>query len=103
MQYDQHFDGKIISPRIGEEFRIALPETRTAGYRWTTVQNAAPRCELLQEQSAPNTGTAGGSGIHIWRFKAVSSGTGKIELHYGRSWKSAGPEQTFTVEVQIRP
>ena len=104
MQYDQHANGKIISPQVGEEFQIVLPETRTAGYRWSMAQKGGPACELIHEQSNPNPSATGGSGTHTWHFKAASSGTGKIQLNYGRSWKSeAAPEKTFTVEVHVRP
>jgi predicted secreted protein len=104
MQYDQHSNGKIIPLQVDDEFQIVLPETRTAGYRWSIAQRGDPACELLHEQSDPTPGAAGGSGTHTWRFKAASSGTAKIQLHYGRSWKTtAAPEQTFTMEVQVRP
>ena len=104
MQYDQRSNGKAISPRVDEQFQIVLPETRTAGYRWSIVQNGEPHCELLEERSDPAPGTVGGIGAHTWRFKAASAGTGKIQIHYGRSWKNtAEPEQTFTMEVQVRP
>jgi inhibitor of cysteine peptidase len=104
MHYDQQSNGKVISPRVDDEFQIVLPETRTAGYRWTIAQSGDPHCKLLDERSDPTPGTIGGSGSHTWRFKAASSGTGKIQLHYGRAWKNtAAPEQTFTMEVQVRP
>jgi predicted secreted protein len=103
MQYDQQSNGKIISPRVNDQFQIALPETRTAGYRWTVLQKGEPHCELLEDRSDPAPGAAGGSGTHTWRFKAASSGTGKIEIQYGRSWKNSAPERTFTMEVQVRP
>lgn len=104
MQHDLLANGKIISPQVGDEFQIVLPETRTAGFRWSIAQKGVPACELIHEQSDPNPGAAGGSGTHTWHFKAASSGTGKIQLNYGRSWKSdAAPEQIFTMEVRVRP
>jgi predicted secreted protein len=103
MQYDQHSNGKIISPQVNEEFQIALPETRTAGYRWTVIQKGEPHCELLEDRADLESGAVGGSGTHTWLFKAASSGTGKIQMKYGRPWKNTAPEQVFTMEVQVRP
>jgi predicted secreted protein len=104
MQYDETWNGKSVSARVNDEFQIVLLETRTAGYRWTAIHKGEPVCELLEEQNAPNTRAIGGSGTHTWRFRAVSSGTTKIQLHYQRPWKSKEePEKTFLLEVQVRP
>jgi predicted secreted protein len=104
MVYGESSNGLQAEVVASEEFEIALPETRTAGYRWTTVHKGEPACQLLEESSQPNTTGVGGSSIHRWRFRAVSSGTGEIEFHYARSWeRSPGPAKIFTLKVRVRP
>lgn len=102
MQYDESSNGKTIHLQMNDEFEIVLPEARTAGYRWSAIRKGEPQCELLEERSEAG-GRIGGSGTHIWQFRATSSGTAKIQFQYGRSWKSAEPEKNFVMEVQVRP
>jgi predicted secreted protein len=103
MEYTESANGTTASQRVGDEFQIVLPEARTAGYRWMTALKGEPSCVLLAEQHNAS-GQAGGSGTHVWHFKAAEVGFGKIELHYARPWaKIQKPDKSFTVEVQVRP
>lgn len=103
MQYLENANGTTISPRVGEEFQIVLNEVRTAGYKWITTLKGEPACNLLNEENSPSA-KAGGSGTHLWQFKAIKVGSVKIELHYARPWgKTEKPEKIFTLEVQVRP
>src|SRR2546428_1961499 len=104
MQYGESSNGQQVEVAANEEFEIALPETRTAGYRWITARKGEPVCQLLEENSRPNTTGIGGSGTHRWRFRAVSAGTGEVEFHYARSWERApGPAKIFTLRICVRP
>ena len=104
MRYDESANGKEVEVRVSEEFEIALPETRTAGYRWMVAGKGGPHCELLEDKTQPNTAGVGGSGTHVWRFRAISPGTSEVELHYARSWEETpGPAKTFRLNVYVRP
>jgi predicted secreted protein len=96
-------DGREIEVRPQDEFEIHLPETRTAGYRWS-AERTHPACTMIGEHSEAPAGTVGGSGLHHFHFRALHPGTGEIALHYGRSWeKEKGPAKTFTLKVHVRP
>jgi|SRR5215467_3429637 len=102
MQYDEHSNGQEITTKRNEEFEISLPEARTAGYRWVITENGAPTLELLSEETIPNAGAIGGSGHHIWRFRAASPGKTRLTFEYSRPWeKSAKPTRTFLLKVHV--
>ena len=102
MQYDEHANGKEISVSANEEFEVALPETRTAGYRWVIAKNGEPQLRLLDETTAPNTAAVGGTGRHLWRFRAVSTGETELSFQYLRPWdKQAEPARAFQLKVRV--
>jgi predicted secreted protein len=102
MQFDESANNHTVDVKTNDEFEIALPEVRTAGYQWALTENTA--CSLIRDEIEPNLKTVGGSGVHRFRFHAVSPGACQIELHYSRSWeKGSKPAQTFRLNVQVRP
>lgn len=102
MQYDEHSDGSEVKVALNEEFEVALPETRTAGYHWVNAGNGEPILKILSETTKPNTGAAGGTGRHVWHFRAVSEGETMLKLEYRRAWeKDAEPARTFTLKVHV--
>ncbi len=104
MQYDEHANGKEISVAANEEFEIALPEIRTAGYRWVTAKNGEPHLQLLDETTSPNTAAVGGTGHHLWRFRAVSVGESELTFQYLRPWeKQVEPARAFQLKVRVGP
>jgi len=102
MQYDERANGSEVEVSAGEEFDLSLPETPTAGYRWTLKNGSQPDCPML-ESSQSGTAKVGGVGTHSWRFRAPASGTCSVVMEYKRSWE-AGPEpaRTFTMKVRVR-
>src|SRR5215471_1753484 len=103
MQYDELVNGRQVEATIGEEVDIILPETRTAGYRWTILQNGEPQLQLMQDESQPNA-ARGGTGKHRWRFQAIAGGASEIKIQYARSWEeSAEPARTFSLKVRVQP
>lgn len=104
MQYDEHANGKEISVTANDEFEVALPEIRTAGYRWVTAKTGEPQLQLLDETTAPNTAAVGGTGRHLWRFRAVSAGDAELNFQYLRPWeKQAEPARAFQLKVRVGP
>jgi predicted secreted protein len=102
MHFDEHYDGKEISVSLNDEFEIALSEIRTAGYRWIIIENGEPAVRLLEEVSKPNSAGVGGSGLHVWRFLAVSAGAANVRFQYSRPWEDpANPARTFNLKVRV--
>jgi len=99
--YGETANGQHIELAMKDEFEILLPETRTAGYRWSVHKDGGPTCELIAEKSHPNTAGVGGSGTHQWRFRGVSAGAGEIELRYTRPW-AGKPEPAKIFRLGIR-
>ncbi|MBZ5681317.1 MAG: protease inhibitor I42 family protein [Acidobacteriia bacterium] len=104
MQFDESANGREVELVAGEEFELSLPETPTAGYRWTLKGSGEPACSLVHESFQPATGKVGGSGTHSWRFRAVAPGNCLLALEYKRSWEARSePARTFTLKVRVRP
>jgi inhibitor of cysteine peptidase len=103
MQFDESANGREVELSPGEEFDLSLPETPTAGYRWKLKSEGELACSMLSESSHAAVGKVGGSGTHLWRFRAPSSGTCSIVLEHRRSWETgSGQVRTFTLKVRIR-
>jgi len=102
VQYGEQANGRQVDTKIHEEFEIDLPEVRTAGYKWTIVQNGGPVLQLLGDTSQPNTARVGSAGHHRWRLQAATTGASEIRLEYARPWnESAEPARTFTLKVRV--
>jgi predicted secreted protein len=103
MQYDEGANNQLATLKVNDAFEVVLPETRTAGYRWTLKISPEPTCTLLQDTVQPSPAAGGGSGTRSWRFRATSTGVCEIELHYTRPWESSSePAKTFRLKVQVR-
>jgi inhibitor of cysteine peptidase len=103
MHYDQHSNGQAIDAKLNEEVELSLAESRTAGYRWVTKKSGEPVLKLLEDSIAPNTAATGGTGHHVWRFRAVAPGEASLEFHYVRPWEtSVEPARTFAMKVRVR-
>jgi len=104
MQFDDAANGSEVELSAGDQFELSLRETRTAGYRWTFKSSGEPSCILLGESSQPVSARAGGTGTHLWRFRAVAPGNCLLALEYKRSWESSSePARIFGMKVRVRP
>lgn len=102
MQYDERSDGHEIVAKRNEQFEVSLSETRTAGYHWVITERDEPILELLSEKTVPNAGAVGGSGHHIWSFRAASPGETRLTFEYSRPWeKSVKPARTFRLKIRV--
>lgn len=104
MRFDESANGQIAMVKRNEIFEIVLAEVRTAGYRWTLINEPASLCTLVEENSIPSAGAHGGADKHFWKFQPTSPGSCEIELQYARPWEtSSGPAKTFHLRVEVRP
>jgi inhibitor of cysteine peptidase len=103
MQFDESANGHQIEKKVKDELEISLLEARTAGYRWVMKTAGEPVCQMLEDKVQPSP-AVGGTGRHVWQFRAIAAGDGEIELEYLRPWeKSAEPARTFLLKVRVRP
>ncbi len=104
MRYDESANGRQINLKNGEEFEIALPEVRTAGYQWKMQNDPPAQSQLMEEKTETDPARTDGAGTHHWRFRASAEGDAELEIHYGRPWQSSeGPSKTFKLKVRVRP
>jgi predicted secreted protein len=103
LQYDESANNQVVKVKLDETFDVVLPETRTAGYRWTLKANPESVCTLLEDAAQAKPAGVGGSGKRTWRFRAATPGECEIELRYARPWESSsGPAKTFRLKVQVQ-
>jgi predicted secreted protein len=102
-QLDESADGQEIELAVGAELELTLSENASTGFRWQTVAHGAPACQLVKDDfQAPTGDRPGQPGRHVWQFRAVQAGDGKIELSYSRAGReSATTGRTFTVRVRV--
>ena len=102
-QLDEDAGGQEIALTVGQEFELTLGENASTGFRWQTVADGAPACALVSDEFLPPPESRPGrGGGHVWRFRAVRAGDGRIELSYrraGREGATAG--RTFTLRVRV--
>jgi predicted secreted protein len=60
-----------------------------------------PVIALASESTEAAPGPAGGTGTHIWQFRAVQTGTTTLLLRYRRPWES-GETAGRVFQMQIR-
>ncbi|THD53484.1 proteinase IV [Enterobacteriaceae bacterium ML5] len=91
------------SVKNGERFDISLRSNPSTGYTWMlrTLPAQLMLVSARYSQSANcKAGVTGCGGDQVFSFKGVSTGTGKIELVYGRSWEAdTAKTEVMTVTV----
>lgn len=104
VQVDENTDGGTINMCQQTLLRVRLPENRVAGFRWHFRNDGHPILSLLGDAFEPNPAGIGGPGTHVWTFTAEQNGETRIELGYGRSWRSPTEfVRTFSLQVNVRP
>jgi Zn-dependent peptidase ImmA (M78 family)/predicted secreted protein len=115
-------DGSTVTPVIGDEIWIDVPESPSTGFVWTAgVQNRSVRAasndptEILQPTQSlflPGSAAAegqltmdtafGSSGRRLIGFRALSAGQCNVTVILKRQWESdQAPERKLQVGVQI--
>lgn len=94
-----------INVKANKEFIIALEANATTGFAWETVFDET-MLQLVSQDYVPDEyeeGMVGVGGTDHLRFKALQSGSTKIELTYKRPWEEGEGEfdehLIFTVEI----
>ncbi len=92
------------SVKNGERFDISLRSNPSTGYTWMlrTLPAQLMLVSARYSQSADcKAGVTGCGGDQVFSFKGVGTGTGKIELVYGRSWEAdTAKTEVMTVTVE---
>ena len=85
-------NGEAIEIRQGDAIDLQLPENATTGFRWQLVSANGLVEEPAQDQarapSAPEQSPRmGAGGIRVFRFRARTSGRGRLELKLWREFE----------------
>jgi inhibitor of cysteine peptidase len=85
-------NGQAIQIRLGDPVDLRLRENPTTGFRWQVV-----RADGLVEEAAADEGRRvpapgqppqmGAGGIRVFRFRARTPGTGRLELKLWREFQ----------------
>jgi inhibitor of cysteine peptidase len=96
--------GKTIEAYRGDSIIIRLAENPATGYRWEISETDN---HLVDFQSSdylnPSKTVIGRGGTRIFRFKALSNGTDKIQIKLRRAWEFEDRSiKNFVVNILIR-
>ena len=92
----QRDKGKSVTVGPSDNLQIAVNENPGTGFRWTAEVADNGTLEVLSADYTPATSpTPGGSGQHVWRFKAKSPGDVRLLLKQGmtREFKLPHPSR----------
>ncbi len=95
----QEDKGKSVTMSPGDSLHITLNENPSTGFRWTVEGADNDALELLSSDYVPATRPVpGGSGQHVWRFKAKNPGDVRLLLKHSRPWEG---EKSMPLEFTI--
>jgi inhibitor of cysteine peptidase len=97
---DKTASGSSVTISVGDQLRVALPETPTAGFRWHVVAGSSLVYEVKDEGFTPAK-ALGGAGTHNWTLTALKPGTATFEMSYGRAWESSPVSRKFTLTLSV--
>ena len=100
---DANDDGGQVELKADQTLVITLEGNPTTGYTWEVadVDETVLR-QVGEPEFEPDSDAVGAAGVQILRFEAVSSGQTDLDLVYHRSWEDDAPQETFTVQVNVR-
>src|SRR5260370_34132850 len=73
-------NGRTVDLRVGETFRVRLPENATTGYRWTIDRLDDEVVEAVGSEPDYAAGSLGSGGAVTVTFRGKKSGTVEIRL-----------------------
>ena len=88
--------------RVGDSMTIELPENAAAGYRWSASRLDTARLTLESQTYRRSDGQVGSGGTSVWRLRATSAGTTRLELEKSRPWETGvSAAAKFAVDLVI--
>ena len=95
---------RTVDLRVGETFRVRLPENATTGYRWTIDRLDDEVVEAVGSESDYAAGSIGSGGAITFTFRAKKPGTGDIALKHWRHFEGdASVTNRFRLRLNARP
>jgi len=101
-------NGRTNSVNAGSEIKIVLEGNPTTGYSWD-VASFSTNClqqigamAYLQSEQPGGKHRVGVGGKFMFRFKAVGSGQGQIQLIYRRPWETTSSDKIYSVIFEIK-
>lgn len=95
-------NGKTITVDINTTLCIQLPANASTGYLW---QQAKEHYKILRPSgklSNRQDEIPGGTEVTVFCYKALSTGSEQIELHYERPFdKGERPLKIFTIKIKV--
>ena len=91
--------------RVGERFRVSLPENPGTGYTWA-IDETDRRLLVLDdtEYAEPTESSIGARGRRIFAFTARQPGEVALKLKYWRFWDGDGSiAERYGVTLKIAP
>ena len=80
--------GGTVTVRPGDVIAISLEEDPTTGFRWVLDRNDEDSLEAVGSNYLPaQPSGAGGTGQHVFRFKAARAGQVRLALKRWRQWE----------------
>jgi inhibitor of cysteine peptidase len=97
-------NGRTVDLRVGETFRVRLPENATTGYRWTIDRLDDEVVEAVGSEPDYGAGSIGSGGAVSFTFRAKKPGTGDIALKHWRHFEGdASVTNRFRLRLNARP
>ncbi len=96
-------NGKTVTVKAGQSFRMVLKENPTTGYAWNMIIGPG----LVQETTrfvgpTPSASPlAGAGGTRVWTVRAVKPGTRTITGVYEQSWNKGKNASDFSLTVNV--
>ncbi len=100
----RHDNGKRITCRIHQEFKIRLAANPTTGFSWQVSGEDTQLVELLRSELVPiENRLMGAPSEQVFSFRPRHKGSAPLRLHYRRPWeKGVAPAESFSVTLVIR-
>ena len=103
---DEDDNGRTITMDVGNTLIVRLWGNPTTGYLWEYTQPLPggilqPVGEVEFQSAAAPSGMVGVSGVFIFRFQILASGTVPLQLVYRRAWEEEAVE-SFSVTIITR-
>ena len=104
IEVDIEDNGTQVSLEKGDFLLVSLSSNSSTGYQWEVADINTSVLQQVQVGEStyvlPESPLIGASGIEVFRFRAVDSGTSSLKLIYKQPW-STEVARTYVLEVLI--